>query len=518
MYKHYAIYDCKIVFGGDILYLNFNDCAVYGGTMEENINGELTLKKIWQQIKKSGIRIIVYAIVALIVSGGILGICDIFVSESQYETNITFYYSGAENGEDPNGGLVDVAAGITSAGNVSAALDKLQYDDEKKDKLVGLIINNLAVTTIVENEVKNEENVVLSGNYSYRVVLSQNAKIDKFIDSRNAYNNIVSAITSNYIETFKAKYSLGVGNLGNLSVSDSYNAFQKYTVVRGNINTFLQECKFSSDTAPTFLSTSQNTTSGNLQSRIETILLPKLEAYGDFVASNGIDANNEKDYVDKMLAEANKDLEVKEKDVELCLNALSLLTSGSITPSDGQWIVNPANPENLNKAIEDLNKARSARDSAVSNQVFWERCQKDYENAQSFADKTDEEKTALVNSANALVEDVIKEYNSLINSFQLMVEDYNAGYSVNSLVRMTSAAEQSTTSPITLKVGLIVELMVLIVAVIIAMLVTSKKGAMVIKKKQQAEQEQQLVIESNEQTESAEEVSTQTDKQDDNNL
>ena len=51
--------------------------------MEENINSELTFKKIWQQIKKSGVRIIVYAFIALIVCGGILGICDIFVSQSQ---------------------------------------------------------------------------------------------------------------------------------------------------------------------------------------------------------------------------------------------------------------------------------------------------------------------------------------------------------------------------------------------------------------------------------------------------
>ena len=98
--------------------------------MEENINGELTFRKIWQQIKKSGVRIIVYAIIALIVCGGILGICDIFVSQSQYETRITYYYSGAELGEGPWGGQIDVVADITSASNVSSALDKLNYSDE----------------------------------------------------------------------------------------------------------------------------------------------------------------------------------------------------------------------------------------------------------------------------------------------------------------------------------------------------------------------------------------------------
>ena len=58
--------------------------------MEENINDELTFKKIWEHIKKSAVRIIVYAVIALIVSGGILGMCDIFVSQSQYEVNVTY--------------------------------------------------------------------------------------------------------------------------------------------------------------------------------------------------------------------------------------------------------------------------------------------------------------------------------------------------------------------------------------------------------------------------------------------
>ena len=480
--------------------------------MEENINGELTFKKIWQHVKKSGVRIIVYALVALVVCGGILGICDIFVSESQYETNITFYYSGAENGDDPWGGKVDVTAGITSVSNVSAALDKLQYSDEKKDELVGLVIRNLSVVTIAEDEVKSEDNTVLSGNYSYKVVLSQNAKMDKIIEKRNAYNNIVSAVTSNYIETFKARFSLGVSSLDNLTVSDSYNAFQKYTVIKGNVSTLLDVIKICNEKAPAFVSTSEKISFGNLQNRVENVLLPKLDAYSDFVSSNGIDGNKEKEYVSKMLEEAKKEVTLREKDVEVSLSALTALTNGNITSSNGQLIVNPANPEVLNKAIDDLNKAKSARDVAVANQNFWERCQSDYENAQSFADKTDDEKNALVNSANALVESVISDYNNLIESYKLMVEEYNASYSVNSLVRMTSAATQSTTSPITLKVGLLVELMVLIIAVIIAMIVTSKRGAMIFKKKQEVEQTQQLVLESNEQIESEEKEESETNE------
>ena len=175
--------------------------------MEENINSELTFKKIWQQIKKSGVRIIVYAFIALIVCGGILGICDIFVSQSQYETRITYYYSGAELGENPWGGQEDVVSDVKSANNVSTALDKLQYSNEEKDALVNLIIRNLNVISTVDNETVNESGVLMSANYSYRIVLSQDAAIDKFLKSRNDYNNILSAVTTNHIESFKRKFS-----------------------------------------------------------------------------------------------------------------------------------------------------------------------------------------------------------------------------------------------------------------------------------------------------------------------
>lgn len=455
--------------------------------MEENINGELTFRKIWQQIKKSGVRIIVYAIIALIVCGGILGICDIFVSQSQYETRITYYYSGAELGEGPWGGQIDVVADITSASNVSSALDKLNYSDEVRDELINLVIRNLSVISAVDEKV-DENGVLLSGTYSYRIVLSQNSDIDKIIHSRDSYNNIVSAITSNHIENFKKKYSFST-SLGKIAVTGGYNAFQNYSIIKGNINVFLEEGNMCNKIAPSFVSTNEKMSFGVLLNRIENVLLPKLEAYSDFVASNGIDANNEKDYVNKMLADATSEVARREKDVEECLEALKALTNGAIDmPSNGTIIVNPANPETLNKAIEDLNLAKSKRDLAQAEKTFWERCQKDYEGAQSFADRSEADKTTLINTANALVNEVVNEYNSLVDSYKVLIEDYNNGYNVTALVRMTSAPKQSTNSPITLRVGLIVEIIVLIISVIVAMLVTSKKGAMRLKKKTEEEQ------------------------------
>ncbi|MDE7209002.1 MAG: hypothetical protein K2O31_03890 [Clostridia bacterium] len=458
--------------------------------MEENTNGELTFRKIWQQIKKSGVRIIVYAFIAIIVCGGILGICDIFVSQSQYETRITYYYSGAELGENPWGGQEDVVSDIKSANNVSTALEKLQYSDEEKDALVNLIIRNLNVMSTVDKEVISEAGVLMSANYSYRIVLSQDPAIDKLLKSRNDYNNILSAVTTNHIETFKRKFSFST-SLGNLTVLDSYNAFQKYDTIRGYLNAFSEESKTWAEKAPAFVSTSQDMSFASLNTRIQ-MASQKLENYLNFILFNGINAHGETQYVELKLKEANDTIANCEEKLKTLNEVLAVIMQNYDVnlPSSGTIIVNP--PAELKTVVDDISQAVSEKTLAQTDKNSWE-TRKTYFNSQDFDSKTEEQKNALINTANTLELEAINEYNALVDGYKLMIEEYNSGYNVSSLVRMTSVPTQSTNSPITVKIGLIVELMVLIIAVIIAMLVTSKKGAMVLKKKA-AEESQEVVL------------------------
>lgn len=490
--------------------------------MEENTNNELTFAKIWNHIKKSGVRIIVYAVVALIVCGGLLGICDIFVSQSQYEVSVTYYYSGAENGEAPWGGQANITAEITSASNISSALDKLEYSDEEKDKLVRLIIRNLSVVNTFTNEIKDEETEeVLSGTYTYKVVLSQNSQIDKIIKSRNAYNNIVSAVLTNYMENFKTKYSFDASKFDVLNAPASYNAFQKYYIMKGNIDVFVKMSNTCAEKAPDFVSESQKMSFGTLQSRIESVVLPKLEAYCDFVSTNGMNGNKEYDYVNNMLLSAENEVARCAKAVEDYQQKLaSLMVNGTVTPpsTTGTTIYNPPSDAILTTAMNELSNAISERDIAEANKSFWERCKSNYESAEDYASKTDEQKQALIDSANALESEVISEYNSLVNACKQMIEEYNSGYSVNSLVRMTSVPTQATNSPITLKVGLIVELMVLLIAIAVAMIVTGKKGAMKLKKKVQESQAEEVVSQNAEEQDASEQKADDVESQDSSNL
>ena len=98
---------------------------------EQQYADELTFKKIWDSIKRSGVRIIVYVLIGLIIAVGVMGVCNIILTRSQYETKITYYYSGVEDGNDPWGGQMGLVNNIRASSNVRNALAKCGYEDRK---------------------------------------------------------------------------------------------------------------------------------------------------------------------------------------------------------------------------------------------------------------------------------------------------------------------------------------------------------------------------------------------------
>ncbi|MCX4363647.1 MAG: hypothetical protein OSJ74_09755, partial [Clostridia bacterium] len=79
--------------------------------------------------------------------------------------------------------------------------------------------------------------------------------------------------------------------------------------------------------------------------------------------------------------------------------------------------------------------------------------------------------------------DVVDEYNSIIGIYGKMIEDYNASYSVQSIVRQSKHAEQTSSTPMSSMIWLLVEAAVFVLAVLVALAVTAKKGAMNIRRK-----------------------------------
>lgn len=464
--------------------------------MEENNNGELTFKVIWEKLKKSGVRILVYCLIAAIVVGGILGICDIFVSQSQYETSVTYYYSGVEEGKDPWGGSNDIVNEIKSASNVSKALQTLEYSDEEIDALVGLIIRNISVISSTNNEVTAEDGTTLSANYSFRIVLTQDSEIDKHLKSRNDYNNIINAITNEHINSFKTKYSIGT-SLTKLESVESYNYFRKYTTVETYTKIMQEEIKIWQAMAPDFISASQNINFAALNARIDGVRF-KADSYLNFILFNGINANNESEYIDMQLKAAEDLIAVYDEEIKKqneVLNALMQNQSSSIG-TGGTVIINPPDEKVLKPVVDAVALAIENKVAAGVAKDNWT-SYKNYFNASNYNSLSDEQKQELKNQAAVLENQILSEVNAVIDSYMTMISEYNDGYNVSSLVRMSSIPTQTTNSPITFKIGIIVELITIIAAAIVALIVTGKKGKMNLKRKKTFSQPQVVLIENN---------------------
>lgn len=449
--------------------------------MEENTNGELTFKMIWQRIKRSGVRIIVYVLIALIVGAGILGLADVIFSKSQFETRITYYYEGVEEGTDPWGGQMDFVNGVKSVSNVSKALSiKCGYSEEEVAELLDPVIKNLTVITDTTNVNKNAEEVILNADYNFRIIITQSGEIDKYLNSKNDYYNMVDAITSTYIESFKNKYSYSTDLSAISSVGTNY--LDKYYNIRNLLVIMKSEADSLAAKAPLFESTTQNLSFSNLAKRAEALAL-ELDTYKYYIVSNGIDSGSEKSNIDAKVQEYTDRVATYEKNVTTYTTAFEKLCSQSniIIPSDPSQIYQIVNQQgkdiidNLIASIDTLTEAQNN----LNDWTYYKTC---YENA-NFSSKPEEEKKQIIANADAMEAGLIADANAVLAAYQNMIKDYNESYNIQSLVRVTSQATKTKDSPITLVVFVIIEAVVLILAVIIAMGVTAKKGEMILRKK-----------------------------------
>lgn len=460
--------------------------------MEENMNGELTFKMIWQRIKQSAVRILVYAIIALIIGAGVMGITDIVLSKSQFETKITYYYEGVEEGKDPWGGQMDFVNGIKSPSNVSTALEQCKYTEEEIKELTDLVINNLTVAVDMSDEKKDKDDIITSAQYNFRIILTQNSDMDKLINSKNDYTNIVSAITNNYLKVFKSRYSYNTSLVG-LTASDAKNFIAKYNTIKDNLNQFLTEIQTLNDIAPNYVSSQENYTFGLLMTKASAIA-NELENFKSYILSNSITTSNEQQQIKITIEKYYGQMRAKEKEIKNLQTALETIASmpstGTGTGTGSIIITSPDYKElqaKLTAAIEENSDYEALFNEWVDYGKYYGitvtysgDTSSDLQIQVSETEPTDPE---VINKASEQEQEILAIYNALIDDYKSVIDDYNQSYNVQSLVRITSQAMRTKDTPVTLLVFLIIEAVLLVLAVIIAMSVTAKKGEMILRKK-----------------------------------
>lgn len=450
---------------------------------EEQYEGELTFKMIWEKIKRSGVRIIVYVLIGLIIAVGVMGICNIIVTKSQYETNVTYYYNGVEDGNDPWGGQMSLVNNIRASAVVRGGLAACGYDEEKIDKLVGAVIKNLSVVPTTSNEKTEKKSdgteELISAAFNYRIILTQSSEIDGLINSRNEYSTIVAAITEEYIKNFKSNFSIATNlpTVEKVAAGSAINTIQNLYELKQRVRNFAIESSSWENKVDNFISPSQKTAFSSLSAQIASLAL-KLDSFELFVLQNGINGNGESEYVALSLSKYEIEVQGAQNSVRELQAAWESNTT-IIDPSlQGSTIV----LKDTDLLQKQLISAISKLETAQNNKGIWQGYKESYDKyGDTFAAKSNEEKAELYRISIDKANEVIEGYNALIGVYQGMIKDFNDGYSINSLVRMTSGAKQTNTSPLTKMTFIIILAVVVIIAVVVAMIVTSKKGELKIK-------------------------------------
>ncbi|MDE7336578.1 MAG: hypothetical protein K2N32_00485, partial [Clostridia bacterium] len=316
-------------------------------------------------------------------------------------------------------------------------------------------------------------------DYNYRIILTQNSKIDKHLGSRNEYNTIVSAITEEYINSFKLNYSMDtkLPAIERLGEGVSLNSLQNYDELRQYVITFATESASWQAKAGNFISPSEKESFSTLTSQIAS-LSSELDRYRTHILTNAINGNGEKELIAIRHAEYTAESSAKQAQITTLNNALKEASTIISTGSQSGTVILQTTKE----LQEEIIRVSAELAKASENKELWTAYQKSYtDNENRYENMTESEQTALYDTAISMANSIIDRYNTLLTTYQGMIKDYNDGYSINSLVRVTSGAIRTNTSVLTPMIFIIILAVVIIIAVIIAMCVTSKKGAMRIK-------------------------------------
>ena len=216
--------------------------------MEENTivqQEEFTFRKFFALVKKSGKRILVYAIIAAIVGACLAVIVGVNTIEKKtYSTTIEYTHKGIEKGLAPDGTVLNPNM-IKSSNVINAALKEMAYDEAAVARIAPSVEDAIAVVPYISSAVAKR--VAGDPTYEYiptRYTLSLRTKSISEIKS-NRYPELLNSIAKAYRNYFKEtyKYDLKIGDEIGLTAlnnaTDYYDLISIYNIKLDSMSSIL---------------------------------------------------------------------------------------------------------------------------------------------------------------------------------------------------------------------------------------------------------------------------------------
>ncbi len=283
--------------------------------MEENTivqQEEFTFKKFFALLKKSGKRILVYAIIAAIIGACLSVIVGVATIEKKvYSTTIEYTHKGIEKGLAPDGTTLNQNM-IKSSAVINAALTKMGYDEATVAKLAPAVEDSLAVTPYISSAVA--EKIKEDPTYEYiptRYTLSLETKSVSAIKS-NRYSELLNNVTEAYRDYFKETYKYdvrmtdGIGASALETAVDYYNLIDLYNVQINSVRSIFDAMPDSYKVITTKLSNEISILENRITSLENYILLNNVQKEGVSLALQANLANRKQECEIKSLAYAEQ--------------------------------------------------------------------------------------------------------------------------------------------------------------------------------------------------------------------
>ena len=251
----------------------------FGGIMNENIQNtqeEFTLRKFWEMIKKSGKRLLVFTIIAVIIGACVAAVIAVTtIGEKEYCGVLEFTHSGIDDGLDPDGNVLDYNR-IKTSSVINAALQSMGIAEEEIAAVSLILEENIYIEPYIPANVQKEMETNASYTYypSRYIVKAVYDKATGFSDTQ--YTAFVNALMKSYVEYFKEYYSYAITPFVAIGANAIDNVADYYDLIY-NYKLEIEEVQASVNALPA----SYSAITGKLTSQINVIdsYLTELENY-----------------------------------------------------------------------------------------------------------------------------------------------------------------------------------------------------------------------------------------------
>jgi hypothetical protein len=429
---------------------------------EELQTNELTFQKIFTVIKRSFVRILIYALVLAILGGGITAIITVASRGSaEYTTIIEYNYSGVENGKDPLDNMLDTNR-IKSPLVVNNALKNMGITDNNVISAYSqILIDNISIVGYVSDRTAKELQTNESLKYfptRYVITLIEN---DDLHFSDTHYLNFLNEMVKSYKQYFKDAYNYG--NVLSLSIaddaleasSDYYDLCADYNLA---INGLLTEMGILKDKVPDRYN--------KLYSNIE-ILKNELSTIERYIIGKNVSKVNAPMTLDQNLQSKitnYEDLSTQYADLALAqFNAIEAYdNSSSQIISDGK-LVDIVLSES--KHYDDMLKKYNDYITKQHNYVYQQQLVSAQKTAIGIGQTTVEDRANVENSLLAFDNNLKNTLNSVNSELKLYSEQRVTESGVN--VAMSAAKNQTISYTLIIIVAIVCGFIGIIVAIII---------------------------------------------------